>query len=66
MYARIWIRGHGPADFMQDHKECDVSRTHHHTCKRIENSKAVDLADILECRFQSVKNGQKNSQRLGL
>jgi len=40
---------------MQDHKECDVSLLNHSTCKRIENSKAVDLADNLECRFQSVK-----------
>jgi len=22
--ARIWILGHGPAEFMQDDKECDL------------------------------------------
>lgn len=44
--ARIWILRHGPTEFMQDNKECDVSRPHDPTCKRSENSKTVVLVSV--------------------
>ena len=44
--TRIWILGHGPAEFMLDDKDCDVSRPHQPTCKRSENNKAVVSVSI--------------------